>query len=97
MLKRYYRSYRQVYFVIINKIASIDLNLALQMLFKAINNFAGSNRLVLTLLVFSTYFKITKQNKLFLSITKCAIAMKKTIDEVQRFTVFQLINDAFNA
>ena len=44
-------------------------DIALQIVFKAINNIASPNRIVLTLLVFSTYSRIVKNNTLSSTIT----------------------------
>lgn len=57
IMKRYYRLLQQVYFIIITKIPGIELDLALQMFIKVINNSINSNRLVSTLLVFCAYLK----------------------------------------
>lgn len=66
------------------------------MSFKAINDLVGFNGLVFTLLVFDSYLKITKQDAPFSSITKSALAMKKAINEVQKSTTFQQINNVLN-
>ena len=96
MIKRYYGSLRQVYFIITSEIPSIESDLALQMSFKAINNFVGPNGLVSTLLVFGVYSRMTEQNAPSLLITQRAMAKRKTIDEVQRFTPSQKINNVLN-
>jgi hypothetical protein len=56
--------------------------MALQMTFKAINDFISLNSLVLTLLVYSAYLQITKNDPLLLTILQRAIAIKKAIAEV---------------
>ena len=97
MVKCYYEPLRQVYSIIIIKIPSIKPNLALQIFFKAINNFVNSNRLVFTLLVFDAYLRMPEQDALSRSITQRALIMQKAIDEIQRFTASRQINDALNA
>jgi hypothetical protein len=62
MVKRYYGLIRRVYQIIISEIPKLDKNIALQIAFKAINNLAGLNSLVLTLLVFGAYLKIVKSD-----------------------------------
>ena len=52
------------------------------MAFKAINNTAGPNKLVLILLVFGAYPQIVKLNTLLLSVTQRANAIKKAIVEI---------------
>ena len=66
IVKRYHRLIRKAYFIIIAKILSISKDIALQMAFKAINNIIRPNKLVLTLLVYSTYPRITTYDPLLL-------------------------------
>jgi hypothetical protein len=69
IVERYYRLIRRAYSIIIAKIPSISKDIALQIAFKAINNTARPNKLVLTLLVYSAYPRITKHNPLLLLVT----------------------------
>jgi hypothetical protein len=55
IVERYYRLIRRAYSIIIAKILNISKDIALQMAFKAINDTAGLNRLILILLVYSAY------------------------------------------
>jgi hypothetical protein len=57
------------------------------MAFKAINNIVRLNRLVLILLVYSVYPRITEHDPLLLSITQQALTIKKAIAKRQ-------VNDA---
>lgn len=66
------------------------------MSFKAINNLIGLNRLVPTLLVFGEYSKMIELDAPFPSITQCAMAIQKAMDEIQRSTSFHQINDILN-
>ena len=50
------------------KIPSISKDIALQMAFKAINNIVRPNKLILTLLVYSAYPRITEHDPLSPSI-----------------------------
>lgn len=52
--------------------------------------------MVPTLLVFGAHSRITELDALSLSITQCAIAMKKTIDKIRKYTTFWQVNNAFN-
>jgi hypothetical protein len=52
------------------------------MAFKAINNTAGLNGLVLTLLVYGAYPRITKHDPPLLSIAQWALIIKKAMAEV---------------
>jgi hypothetical protein len=62
MIERYHDSFRKVYAIIIAKISDLDSNSTLQMTFKALNDFAELNELILTLLVFETYFRMIEMN-----------------------------------
>lgn len=66
------------------------------MLFKAINNSISPNGLVLTLLVFGAYLRMTELDASSPSITQRIMAMKKTMNEVRKCTASQQINDTFN-
>jgi hypothetical protein len=54
------------------------------MAFKAINDTARPNRLVLTLLIYSAYLQITKHNPPSLLVAQRALAIKKAIAKVQK-------------
>jgi hypothetical protein len=64
IVKRYYGLIWHVYQIIVFKIPKLNKDIALQMAFKAINNLADLDGLVLTLLVFKAYFKIIKSDTL---------------------------------
>ncbi len=66
IIKRYYKLICCIYLIIIAKIPNISKDIALQIAFKAINNIAGLNILVLILLVYSAYPRIIKYNPLLL-------------------------------
>ena len=84
IVERYYRPIRRAYSIIIAKIPDIGKDIALQMAFKAINDIVRPNRLVLTLLVYSAYPRITEHNPLSPSVAQRALAVKKAIAEVQK-------------
>ena len=69
IVERYYRPIRRAYSIIIAKIPSISKDIALQMAFKAINNIAGLDSIILTLLVYSAYPRITKHDPPSLLVT----------------------------
>jgi hypothetical protein len=64
------------------------------MAFKAINNTARPNKLVLILLVYSIYPRITEHDPLLLSITQRALTIKKAIAKVQKLQAKRQVNDA---
>ena len=82
IVERYYRLIRRAYTIIIAKIPGISKDIALQMAFKAINDTTRPNKLVLTLLVYSIYPRITEYNPLSASIAQRALAVKKAIVKV---------------
>jgi hypothetical protein len=61
---------------------------------KAVNDSAGPDEIVLTLLVFSLYFKITEINLLSLTIAKRAEAICAATKEVRRLHAKQQVNNA---
>ena len=69
IVERYYGLIRRAYSIITTEIPDISKDMALQMAFKAINDIAGPNRLVLTLLVYSAYPRIAKYDPLLLLVT----------------------------
>ena len=62
IIKHYYKLICQAYSIIIAKIPDIGKDMALQMAFKAINDIAGPEGLVPTLLVYGAYLQITKHD-----------------------------------
>ena len=54
-VKRYYIVLYYVYQIISKELPDLDKEMALQIAIKTINNIAGLNRLILTLLVFSAF------------------------------------------
>ena len=58
--------------------------MALQIVFKVINNSAGPNSLIPTLLVFGAYLYIVKSNIPNPIVIKWAAALKKAIEEVKK-------------
>jgi hypothetical protein len=55
IVERYYSLIRYAYQIIATELSDLDKNMTLQMAFKVINNSAGSDSLVPTLLVFRAY------------------------------------------
>ena len=86
IVKRYHGPLQQVYSIITTKILGIEPELAFLMSFKAINNLVGPNGLVLTLLVFDVYPRISELDAPFVSITQRATAMKKAMNKVRKCT-----------
>ena len=62
IIKRYYSPLRRIYHIIITELLDISKDMALQMVFKVINDFVGPNGLIPTLLVFGAYLYIVEFN-----------------------------------
>jgi hypothetical protein len=69
IVERYYKLICRAHSIIINKILNISKDIALQIAFKAINNIARPNSIILTLLVYSAYLQITKHDPPLLLVT----------------------------
>jgi hypothetical protein len=63
------------------------------MAIKAINNIAGPDGLVLTLLVFGTYPQMTTTNTLFFMVTKHGKAIIKAIKQITKLHVKRQVID----
>jgi hypothetical protein len=96
MIERYHDSFRRMYAIIIAKISDIDSNSTLQMTFKALNDFAELNELILTLLVFETYFRMIEMNALSSTIIQRFVAMRKIMNEVRKSIAVRQVNDTLN-
>ena len=64
--------------------STLTKDLVLQMAVKAVNDTTSPNGLVLTLLVFGTYLRMTKLDPPTPSITVCAIAIRKAMAEITK-------------
>jgi hypothetical protein len=96
MMKRYHDSLRRVYAIITIEISNINLEIALQMTFKVINDSIEFDELILTLLVFDVYLRMIDMNVSSFTITQRTIAMRKAMKEVQKFIAIRQMNDALN-
>ena len=84
MVKCYYSPLRRIYYIIIAELPDISKNIALQIAFKAINDFIGPNSLIPILLVFGAYLYIVKSNAPNPIVIKRAAAFKKAMEEVKK-------------
>jgi hypothetical protein len=66
------------------------------MAFKAINNSAGLNSLVLTLLVFRAYPKIIESDTPSSTVAQRAITIKKAMAEIYKLQAERQITDTLN-
>ena len=96
IIKHYYGPLHRIYYIIIAELPDIGKDIALQIAFKAINNLAGLNSLIPTLLVFRAYPYIVKSNTPNLTVIKQAVALKKAIKEVKKLRAKRQITDTLN-
>ena len=95
IVEQYYAPLCCVYRVILDDLkGTTNKALILQMAVKAINNTAGPNRLVLTLLVFRSYLRLTNLDPSLLSIAQQAAAIKKATDKVSKLYAARQIKAA---
>jgi hypothetical protein len=74
----------------------VSKEIALQMTVKAINDTAGSDGLVPTLLVFGAYPRMHAMDPPTPSITQRAIAIEKAMTEIRKFRAERQVADALN-
>jgi hypothetical protein len=70
--------------------------LVLQIVVKAVNNIAGPNSLIITLLVFGAYSKMTKLDPLAPLILARAIAIRKAMAEITKLRARKSVNNALH-
>ena len=96
MVKRYYKFIQRTYSIITVELFNIGEKMALQMVFKAINNSVGPKGLIFILFVFNTYFKIVKFDILAILILQCTIIIKKAMVKIEKLRVKCKIVDTLN-
>jgi hypothetical protein len=84
IVKRYHGLIRRAYQIIVSEIPELDKDMALQMAFKAINDLAGPDGLVLTLLVFGAYPRMIESDVLSSTVAQRATAIKKAMAEIYK-------------
>jgi hypothetical protein len=86
LIERVYPILQCAYDIILEELKGSGLNkdIVLQIAVKAVNDLASLDRLVLTLLVFGAYLRLSKLDPLALLVTQRATAIKKAISEVTK-------------
>jgi hypothetical protein len=92
-VERYHTLLRRAYEIISLELNGASEELVLQMAVKAVNDSAGPDGLVPTLLVFGAYPRMTDDSPLSLSITQRAEAIHKALKEVRRLYATRQVND----
>ncbi|CCU76925.1 integrase and RNaseH domain-containing protein [Blumeria hordei DH14] len=96
-VERYHAPLYRAFEVILEELQDkTNLDLILQMAIKAINDTAGPDGIVPTLLVFGAYSRMTKDSPPSPSITKRAEAIRKATLEVRRLYAQRQVKDALS-
>jgi hypothetical protein len=94
-VERYHSPIRRAFEIIIANLSNdITSDNALQMAVKVVNGTTGPNGLVLTLLMFETYPRLSSSLPLFPSITARAAAVRKAIAEVRKLKAERQVAEA---
>jgi hypothetical protein len=96
MVERYHGPLRRVYQIIVIELPGIDRDAALQMAFKALNDTAGPDGLVPTLLVFGAYPRMTELDAPSPTVTQRANAVKKAMAEIRKLRAERQVADALS-
>ena len=96
IVERYHGPVRRAYEIIIEELKDqgISRDAALQTAFKAINDSAGPDGLIPTLLVYGAFPRMTEYDPPSPTIAERAVAIKKAMDEVQKQRAKRQIQDA---
>jgi len=93
-VERYHAPLRRAYEIISFELKGASEELILQMAVKAVNDSAGPDGLVPTLLVFSAYPRMTNDSPPSPSVVQRAEAIRKATKEVRRLYATRQVNDA---
>ncbi len=97
LVERAYLDLQRAYQVISEELRTTSTKeLTLQMAVKAVNDTAGPDGLVPTLLVFGAYPRMTKLDPPALSITARATAVRKAMAKITKLRARKSVNDALH-
>src|SRR6266536_6053241 len=98
LVERAHLILQRAYQVISEELQGIGITkeLTLQMAVKSVNDTAGPDSLVLTLLVFSAYLRMTKLDLLALLITARTTVVHKAIAEITKLQACKSVNNALH-
>ncbi|KAI0991310.1 hypothetical protein K3495_g16877, partial [Podosphaera aphanis] len=96
VVERYHGPLRRAYIIISQELSGkgISRDMILQMAVKAINDTAGPDGLVPTLLVFGTYPRMSELDPPTATISERAIAIKKAMNEVRKLKAARQVTEA---
>jgi hypothetical protein len=93
-VERYHGPLRRAYKILSSELPSANKEAILQMAVKAVNDSAGPDSIMPTLLVFRAYPRMTRDSPPSPSITERAEAIHKAMKEVRRLYAKQQVNNA---
>ena len=96
IVERYHGPLRRIFRIIADEIPDLSKEMALQMAFKAINDTAGPDGLIPTLLVYGAYPRITEYDPPSPTTTQRAMAIRKAMAELQKIKAKQQVANALN-
>jgi hypothetical protein len=96
IVERYHAPIRRAYLIITTEIKDLDRDMALQMAFKAINDSAGPDGLIPTLLVYGAYPRMTEHDAPSPTVSQRALAIRKAMTELQKLRAKKQVNSALN-
>ena len=92
-MERYHTPLRQAFKIITKELPRTPKQFVLQIAIKAVNNTAGPDSLVPTLLVFSTYLQIATTDTSSLMVTKHGKAIIKAIKQIAELHTKRQVTD----
>jgi hypothetical protein len=98
IMERAHLALQRAYHVITEELKDegISKDSMLQMAIKAVNDTAGPDGLVTTLLVFGAYPRMTESDPPPPSVTQRAAAIHRAMDEITKIRAMRQVNDALN-
>lgn len=94
MVERYHGPLRRIFNIIMAESPAFDKDMALQMAFKALNDSAGTDGLVPTLLLFGAYPRMTEWDAPSPSVIQRQATLRKAMDEVRKLRAKRQVADA---
>jgi hypothetical protein len=94
IVERYYAPLRQAFEIITEELSCVSKQFVLQIAIKAVNNIAGPDGLVPTLLVFGTYPRMATTNTPFLTVTERGKAITKAMKQIAELYAKKQVTDA---
>jgi hypothetical protein len=96
IVERYHGPVRRAYLIVSTEIPGINRDMALQMAFKAVNDTAGPDGLVPTLLVYGALPRMVEYDAPSPSVSQRSLALKKAMSEIQKLRAKRQVTDALN-